>query len=651
MIRFDIHSDTLPKIVLRNGAEMPGAIAMRRKSLGIWQTITWKEVSDQVRRIAAGLLTTEPTDDPCIAIIGDNEPELFWAEYAIQATGRAAVCLYPDSTPADCLDVFSDCKCRIVFVENQEQCDKMLEIADRADLRAIIYWDGRGMSGYADSRVFSLETLRQRGDEYLGKNAATLERTIRQANCDDLAVVIYTSGTSGGAKGVMGSHRYLLDIAERWRVTLDADPGIDYVSYISPAWGVEQYVGLTLSASLPMIVNFPEEPETVTTDLREIGAEFLFFGSRQWEAILSSTESRMRDAGRLVQWIYRWGMRALSEGQSENATAYMKLKRAFADIVIGRPMRDRLGFTYLRTAVNSGSVLSPEVFGLFHALGVSLRNVYGFTEIGIVTATRDQRRFDTVGKILKSPYGGSPLEIRISDNEIQVRGGVVFDGYYGKPEITAARYTSDGWVRSGDAGYFDEDGNLVYLDRLDDLRQLSNGHTIAPQFIETRIRLSPYVQDVIAIGDETRDFVGALVDIDMEMVGRWAEERKIPFTGLADLSQRDEVYRLIESELVRVNAGLPEQSRVARFVNLFKSFDADEGELTRSRKLRRSVVESKYRDLVAGLDGHARSVECSIEIKYRDGRTRMMTAEAKIWDVGTADPRPMTPAVPQRSVA
>jgi long-chain acyl-CoA synthetase len=635
----DPRHDTLPKIVLRNAADNPATVAMRRKTLGIWQRITFADVARQMRRIAAGLVASDLASEPCSVIIGDNEPELFWAEYAIQATGRAAVCLYPDLSAAEVLAVMRDCDARVAFAEDQEQVDKLLEIADRAELRAIICWDNRGLSTYSDPRVLDLETLARRGDDDLAQHGDAIDRLIAQGRAEDLAVVIYTSGTTGEAKGVMGSHRYLQDCAHRWRHVLDANPGANYVSYISPAWATEQYLGLSLCASLPMVVNFPEEPETVTADVREIGAEFLFFSPRQWEAIVSSTESRIRDASPIVQRLYRWSMRALAQGRADGASAAQRLKRVIADVLVGRAMRDRLGFSYLRTAVNSGGALSPEVFDLFHALGVSLRNVYGFTEIGIVAATLGERRFDTVGRLLQSPLGSTPLELRIAENEIQVRGGVIFDGYYGKPQITAERRTPDGWIRSGDAGYFATGGYLVYLDRLDDLSSLSSGETVAPQFIETRVRLSPYIRDVIVVGDPSRDFVGALIDIDVEMVGRWAEVRQITFAAQADLSQREEVYHLIESELDRINRSLPDHCRVVRFANLYKALDADEGELTRSRKLRRSVVAQKYGDLVNALYSMQPSVCCSIEAKFQDGRSRILSADIRLWPVGNARPQ------------
>ena len=304
-------------------------------------------------------------------------------------------------------------------------------------------------------------------------------------------------------------------------------------------------------------------------------------------------------------------------------------------------MRDRLGFKYLRTAVNSGSALSPEVYDLFHALGVSLRNVYGFTEVGIVAATRGERRFGTVGRLLSSPLGAAPLEVRIQEAEIQVKGGVIFDGYYGKPDAMAARLTPDGWMRSGDAGYFEEDGYLVYLDRLDDLRKLATGQTIAPQFIETRLRLSPYLRDAVVIGDDTRHFVGALIDIDIDLVGKWAEQRQISFSAHADLSQKPEVIDLVRAEIERINSTLPGHCRILRFVNLFKSFDADEGELTRSRKIRRGFVEQKYRSLIDGLYGDAPTVDSAVEVRLQDGRSRMIEAKVRVCRLTLAGDSPV----------
>jgi len=624
--------DTLPKYVFRNARTAPSGIAMRRKTLGIWHRITWRETESHVRRIAAGLLASGIEDQTCVAAIGDNEPELFWVEYAVQATGRAITCQYPDITGEELLANLLDCQARVVFAEDQEQCDKLLGIADRADLRMIVYWDDRGMAGYQDPRLVSLEELEARGERHLAAHPDCVDQAVAKGNADDLAVVIYTSGTTGRPKGVMGSHRYLLDIADRWRRVLGAEPGGNYVSYISPAWATEQYLGVTLGASLPMIVNFPEEPETVPADMREIGPEFLFFSPRQWEGVVSSTEARMRDASAPVRAIYRWGMATLA-AEFGKPGLVPRLKRGLADIVIGRPVRDRLGFTNLRTAVNSGSTLSPEVFAFYQALGVTLRNVYGFTEIGIVTATLGDDPRDTAGRLLTSARGDTPLELRIADDEIQVRGGVIFDGYFNQRDRAGERFTPDGWVRSGDAGRIDAQERLIYLDRLDDLRRLAGGETIAPQYVETCIRLSPYIRDVVVVC-EGRPDAGVLVDIDMEMVGRWSEERRIGFTSQVDLSQHPAVYDLVEAELRRINETLPEHCRIARFMNLFKPFDADEGELTRSRKLRRAVVERKYEDLVEGLYGDAPSIEASVEMKYQDGRTRQLRSTVHVRVIG-----------------
>lgn len=624
--------DTLPKCVMRNAREQTGALAMRRKTLGIWQRIDWGEIGARVEAISAGLLTLDLADEECIGVIGDNEPELFWAEWGIQAAGRVAHCLYPDIPIEELRAALNEFGIRTVFAEDQQQCDKLLEIAGEIGLKRIIYWDGRGLTEYDEPLLMALEQLMETGRQRLKDEPDLVAGIIERGSGDDLAVVIGTSGTTGSPKGVMGSHRYLLDIAERWRSILDARPGTQYVSYISPAWATEQYLGIALGASLPMVVNFPEEPETVNSDMREIGPEFLFFSPRQWESVVSSTEARMQDAAGPMRAFYRWAMKALARraaagGGTGGASAW------FADLVVGRALRDRLGFSNLRTAVNSGSTLSPEVFEFFRALGISLRNVYGFTEIGIVTATGDGDPGSTVGKLLTSTLGEKPLEIRIADDEIQVRGGVIFDGYYRSAETSAERFTADGWVRSGDAGRIDEGNRLVYLDRLDDLRKLAGGRTIAPQYIETRIRLSPYIRDVIVVG-EGRESSAALVDIDMEMVGHWAEENRISYTSQVDLSQHEAVYGLIEGELRRINETFPEHERIDRFLNLFKPFDADEGELTRSRKLRRSVVEQKYASLIDGLYGSRPSIAASVEMKYQDGRTRVLNTQVAIRVIG-----------------
>lgn len=630
MIGIDETCDTLPKCALKHGTQTPSRIAMRRKDLGIWQRITWGEVLFQVRHIGAGLLAEDLALEPCIAMLGHNEPELFWAEFAIQATGKAAVCLYPDTSQAELGTLLRDCGAKVVFAEDQEQCDKLLDIADTIGLRKIIYWDDRGMGDYDDPRVMSLAALIEKGRIRLATSPDLVDARIAQGRADDLAVVIYTSGTTGESKGVMGTHRYLLDCALRWGDVLEARADANYVSYISPAWATEQYLGLALGAALPMIVNFPEDPDTVQADTREIGAEFLFFSPRQWESIVSSTESRMRDAGWLARAVYRWGMRTLVADRASASGLFSRFQRRLADLLVAGPMRDRLGFKYLRTAVNSGSALSPEVFDLFHALGVSLRNVYGFTEVGIAAATRGERRFGTVGRPLASRLGATPLEIRIQDSEIQVRGGVILSGYYGKPQALATRMTDDGWMRSGDAGYFEDDGYLVYLDRLDDLRQLSNGQSFAPQFIETRIRLSPYLRDALVFGDKSRDAVGALIDIDIDLVGKWAEERRISFSTHADLSQKPEVLSLVRAELARINETLPAHCRIAKFINLFKSFDADEGELTRSRKIRRTFVEEKYKTLIDAIYGDRDTVASAVEVKFQDGRSRTIEATVAV---------------------
>lgn len=621
----ELDSDaSVPRLVLDNGTRHGADVAMRRKLFGIWWPITWREVADNVARMAATILRGPTEAGDCILLIGDNDPELFWSQWAVQAARRVPVCLFADATADEARDVILHSGARTAFVEDQEQVDKLLSIDDPA-LTQITYWDARGMHTYTNDRLVDLADLLDQGKAVLEEEPALVADAVDSIDIGDLGVLIYTSGTSGEPKGVMGSHRYLLDCALRWGDLLGGFRGANYVSYISPAWATEQYLGLTLGPLLPMVINFPEDPDTVSQDIREIGAEFLFFSPRQWEMLVSSTEAKIRDAHWMVQRVFRWSLKALDRARHQN-DPLSRLAGRLADWLVARPLRDRLGFVNLKAAVNSGAVLSPEIFERFDALGVSIRNVYGFTEVGIVSATRGERRFDSVGRPLESPLAGEPLEIRIQDDEIRIRGGVIFDGYFQRPDLTAEKTTPGGWFRSGDAGYFDDDGYLVYLDRLSDLRRLATGESFAPQYLETRLRLSPYIRDAMVVGDETREAVTALIDIDYDNVSRWAEEGALEFGTHADLSQIAEVRELIAEEVADVNESLPDASRIRAFVNLFKPLDPDEGELTRSRKIKRDVVESRYERLIAGLYDGSTEIDADIEIVLQDGRKRRVSA-------------------------
>jgi len=623
---------TLPRLIRRNAEIRGEQIAMRYKRFGIWHTYTWGTVWGQASALAAGLELRLPANDSCLAIIGDNEPELFWAEYAALCLGRPVMCLFPDISATELAELLQRYAITAVICEDQEQCDKVLDAAESTDVGMLAYWDERGMRTYDDKRLVSFTELIADGQARLSADPHLIDARVDRVGLDDLAVVILTSGTSSEPKGVMGTHRYLIDCASRWRDVLDAKAQADYVSYISPAWATEQYLGVTLGAMLPLVVNFVEEPETVERDIREIGAHYVFFGPRQWEGIASSIDLQIRDAGRLVRAIYRWSIQILHGDAGGGASRLLPLKRLLAWQLIGRPVRDRLGFSRLRTAINSGGALGPELFELLQALGVSVRNVYGFTEVGIITSTADGQRFETVGQRLASKYG-DPIEIRIHEGEIQVRGGVPFVGYYLEEGVAASgKLTPDGWIRSGDGGYLTDDEYLVYLDRLEDMITTADGEILAPGFFETRLRLSPYIRDVAVVAPDGASLV-ALVEVDEGVVGNWGEQRHVALGDFATMSQHPGVIELVREEIAGVNRLAAEGARVQRFANLYKKLDADDGEMTRSRKLRRSVVTRKYAELLSALARGDAEVDSVSEVRLTNGATTSVRARVCLNDV------------------
>ncbi len=615
---------TLPRLLLRNVHAEGHQLAMRRKDLGIWRTWSWREVGANVATVAHALRSAGARPGDRVALIGDNEPELFWAEWAAQSLRCAIVCLFPDTTATEARYVLAHSRCSIAVVEDQEQVDKLLEVeASLPDLRRILYWDPKGMHAYAHAKLAPLEANAAPSEQ--ASRIAELEVLVDATRPDDVAAIVYTSGTTGQPKAIVASHLTILDTALRYQEVLSARPHANYLSYISPAWATEQYLGMSLGLVVPFVVNFPEEPDTVTEDLREIGGEIVFLSPRQWEMVASQIRAKLQDGPRVVAFLHDQAVRFACWHAANAGTLRSRLTwplRALCEALILRPLKDRVGLARTHAAMNSGGALSPDAFEFFDAIGVGIQNLYGFTEVGIVTATRrDDRRFDSVGKALHTTWGRDPIDVSVTaDGEIRVKGGVSFLGYLDDPEATAKRYDSEGWILSGDAGYFDESGHLVYLDRVEHRRTLRDGSVFYPQFIETRLRMSPYIRDVVVLGNAERDWIGALVDIEIENVGRWADRHRIAYSTYTDLSQRDEVRQLIASELRAFNRRMPKGSRVRAFANCYKPLDPDEGELTRSRKLRREHVEKRYADLIDAVYAERKRFETETEVKFRDGR-------------------------------
>ncbi|MCD1627631.1 AMP-binding protein [Seohaeicola saemankumensis] len=638
-------SETLPQVLLARASSTPNALAERHKHLGIWREFTWANVLDKVRALALGLEDKGLKAGDSVMMIGENEPEHFWAEYAVQSLGGKVLSVYPDQTAEEILYLAEDSQTRIFLAQDQEQVDKCIEIANKYQGGlAIIYWDGSGLWNYDHPLLCSFESVSDAGRQIHAKDPSRFEDHVKRGRAEDTALLSYTSGTTGKPKGVIISHRYLFDNCSRVMGAIEIAPGTEYLTYISPAWVTEQIFGLSIGLIAPMVVNFPEGPEEVLDNIRELAVDALVFSPRQWENLASIVQARMLGAGNVRKAMYNWGMKVgrdvyVEHLEGRKPTLSARLQLPIAEALVLHHLRDNLGLGKAKNALSGGALMAPDVFRMFHAMGVKLRNVYGATEIGLLTAhVGESYQLETSGSWMQSNTSyGNPLEYRVSpQGELQVRGGSGFGGYHGKPDKTAEALTEEGWYATGDAVSMTDDGELVFFDRVKDMRRLANGHSYPPQFIETRLRYSPFIKDLMTLGDETRDFVSALINIDMEVLGRWAEENKISFSTYTDLSQKPEILELIRNEVARINALLPEGSRVVRFANFPKELDPDEGELTRSRKLRRAFLEERYAKLVEAIYAGDDKTSLEIAVTYQDGRQGVLKASVHVSDVEDA---------------
>ena len=632
--------ETLPQLLQRRAQATPDRLSQRHKQRGIWREYSFSAVQRHVLELTLGLHRMGVQRGATVAIMGENEPQHYWAEFAAHALGCKVVSLYPDLTAEEVRYLLEDSETVCLFAQDQEQVDKGLEVKDGLGLlRHIVYWDDTGMWSYKDPVLSTFGAVQQQGRE-LDAQAPELYRSlVAQGTPDDVAVLSYTSGTTGKPKGVVLTHRFLIDNAQRLIHATDAKPGMEYLSYIAPAWATEQINGISAGLGLPMVVNFPESPEQVLANIRELAVEAMTFAPRQWESMASSVQAHMLDAGPVRRAVYEWGLKvghAFHVGRLDGKPVGWldRLQFPLAEALVLRPLRDQLGLTRLRIASCGGATMAPDVFRMFHAMGVPLRNIYGSTETGLLTCHQGERfDLETVGHWMQAhPQAGAPLEWRVSsDGELQIRGGSPFLGYY-RREGSVESKVKAGWFHTGDAVTRTERGELVFLERLSDLKRLRSGDTFPPQFVETRLRFSPFIKDIMTVGDEQRDFVAALINIDMAVLSRWAEDKRIGFSTFTDLSQRPEIAALISQEIARVNQFLPAHARVKRFANFPKELDPDEGELTRSRKLRREFLEERYSALIQGLYDGSREVRIDIPVTYQDGRRSNFNANVFIHD-------------------
>jgi long-chain acyl-CoA synthetase len=499
-------------------------------------------------------------------------------------------------------------------------------------VKKVIYWDEKGLWGYKDPILMSFDEVLELGRQYDREHPELFDRLIDEGQDSDVAVICYTSGTTGLPKGAMLSQGYEVDSITEW-AKLDNwyKRGFEYLSFIPPAWATEQALGISGALVSDVVVNFPEEPETVQENIREIGPELLFYGAKLWESVNRIVQAKMIDSTWLRRLIYRTflpvGLKTADiyiRGKKPNA--WEKFLYFTAYRAVFRSLRDRLGLSRVKVIYSAGGALSPEIVRYFKALGIEIKLFYGSTEMGIISNPRDgEVRPESSGRVV--PWA----DVRISDQgEIQVKSRLMYSGYYKNPEATRKKLNAEGWYCSDDFGHLDELGHLIVIDRMEDLKPLAGGKKFSPQYAEVRLRFSPYIKDVLVVGGENRSFVSALVNIDIENMGRYAEANHISYTTFTDLSQKPEVIDIVKREILNINKTLPDHARIKRFVNLHKEFDADEAELTRTRKLRRTFVEERYGELISALYSDKGELNVEAPITYQDGRKGVIRTTIKV---------------------
>jgi long-chain acyl-CoA synthetase len=615
--------DTWPKI-LKYNYEKYGEKrrAMRYKDYGIWQPYTWKDYYLNVKCLSLGLLALgfEPGDK--VLIIGDTAPQWYYAELASQTNHGVSVGLYSELTPQEIKYFAENSEAKFAIVENQEQVDKFLQIKDELPLlKKIIYWDYKGLSHYNDPMLIGYRQVLQLGEKYEKEHPGLFEQNVDAGKADDVCAIIYTSGTTGVApKGAVHTYKTMRTGAE-YQLLLDPWYENDnVVPYLPPTWMTEQCLGIGCHLLSACTLNFAEEPETQERDTREIEPDIVCYGARLWESQAAMVQARILSADAIKRFAFRLLMPigykiADLKLQKKKPMLFWKILYSLANIALFKPIRGSLGLSNARICYTTGAVLSPDAFRFYHALNLPLKSLYGTTEGGILTGARnDDICLETVGPAYKG------IEVRITDEgELIYRQPGIFVGYFKYPDKTA-EVLKDGWFYSGDSGFIREDGHIVFVDRLKDLVELANGEKLSPQLIESRLRFSPYIKDAWIVTGPERAYISVIIIINYDTVRRWAGLRRVAYNTFAELSQKQEIYELVKKEIDRINQTLPPRGRVKKYVNLHKEFDPEEGELTRTRKLRRGFLEERYRELIDAVYGNKVEVPIEARMRYLDGR-------------------------------
>lgn len=620
--------DTFPKLLKRNYSTWGEArVAYRYKDYGYWHELTWKDLYERTKWLAEGLASLGFGRGDKIAICGENAPEWFMGQIAAQCLGGVSVGLYTDSVPDELQFIIDHSDAKIIMADDQEQVDKILSIKDQIPkVEKLIYWIAKGMWGNEDSWVIGFDDVMEMGKAYEQDRPSFFDERVDRTQSEDVAVLLYTSGTTGLPKGSIVTYGNLLSLFRGWDSALPWRLDDENLSFLPPAWIGEQIFTVAPSLVKGIIINFIEKAETVRSDLREIAPGAILLGARQWEMICSEIQAKMIDSPFWKRFLYDLflpvGYRiAQAREERKRVSRFWHVLNFIGYWTVFRHLQDKIGMTRTRTPITAGAALSPDNFRLLRSMGVPIIQGYGSTEVSgldVLQLEKDFYRSEGSGQ----PFPG--VEIRISeDGEILLGGVGVVRGYHKASEETAKSF-QDGYFHTGDGGYMDEEGELFVIDRVRDMQTLKCGEKFSPSYIEGRLKFSPFIKDAMVIGNQ-RDYVTAIVNMDFENTGRWAERNHVPYTSHPDLAQKSEVRKLLAGIIQKVNTALPEKTRLEKFIVLHKDFDPDEAELTRTRKLRREYMESRYERIVRAMYDDLHEVDVETTINYRDGRKSTMS--------------------------
>ena len=642
-------STTFPKLLLQHAASRPHDAALREKEYGIWQTYHWQELATLVSHIAAGLAQAGLVRGEHMVLIGANRPRLYATMLAAQSLGAIPVPLYQDAVAAECVFPLNNAEVRFCLVEDQEQVDKLLELREQCPLISHIYYDDpRGLRNYSEPGLGSLDSLIAAGKEYANNHPKWFEEQVHATQSEDVAAMFFTSGTTGNPKGVVPTHSSLLQSASAGAEFEKLTDKEEVLAYLPPAWIGQNIFSYAQWLACGYVVNCPESSSTVNIDLKEVGPTYYFAPPRVFEGILTSVMIRMEDAGTLKRKMFHHFMYvakrvgpALRDGKAVGALD--KLQYKLGDWFVYGPLRNNMGFSRVRVAYTAGEAIGPDLFTFYRSIGINLKQLYGSTETAVFVCIQpDNQVFaDTVG----NPIRG--VEIKMADNgEILVKSPGLLKEYYKNPKATAEVLNEDGWYHTSDAGFMDKSGQLKIIDRVKDVGRLkggpNDGAMFAPKYVENKLKFFPFIKEAVALGDG-REKVCAMINIDFEAVGNWAERQNLPYAGYTDLAQKPQVYALIKDCVEKVNADLATDamlagSQVTRFLVLHKELDADDGELTRTNKVRRGFIADKYGVLVEALYAGRSEQFIETQVKFEDGRTGSVSATLKIEDSKTFTP-------------